>query len=715
MAPPRFVSTPARLYALKAMVATSATLCALLASVAPAVADVLPPQMHTVAGGGSCSGGFVTLISGGTCDGVLATSVPIASARSVAALPDGGFLYIDAGDDLVREVSPLGAVTTVAGNGTTSDAPSGSLAVDSGLDGPVSVAPLSNGAFLITEYNGAVVRLVSPGSPATATITTIAGTGVEGASSNYTSAGPASTVNLSYPTDAQPLPGGGVLIADTYDNVIRLLSAAAPGATITTIAGGGACNDVSSDCDGLAAGAVALDHPDSVSPLQDGSGGYLIAEYDGDAIREVSSTSSSGTFTTVAGQPGDAGYAGDGGPATLAQLSHPEQVTSTAGGGFVIADTGNDVVRQVSASGTISTLAGNGISTFAGDDGNATDASLFGPTAVSPTTDGSFFVADEDNNRNREITLAPLVTIEVSPSSPNGSGGWYVTYPSVTVLTNETDQSPLLNCEQDPGAVPPAFGAIQAGCTFTTPQTIAENGTHTVYAAAQNAIGDQSLPVGVTLEIDVGPPTITCNAGQSFTYGTAAQATATLSDSVSGPAAETLTTPADTFTLGSHTVQFNGDNNAGTYTLANCTYAVTPVVITPTASSRFAAGKSYTTITQLVIDGVPPAGALSITCHGHGCPFASRTISPRACVHGICRLHGATPHDVSLTRLFAHDQLGPGARLTVTVTAPHSLGRVLTFTIRARKRPLLQTECLEPGAKELSACPAPSSKRPKLR
>ena len=198
---------------------------------------------------------------------------PIGAARSVAALPGGGFLYIDASNDLVREVSPDGVVTTVAGDGSSGDAPSGSLAVDSGLDGPVAVAPLPDGGFLITEWGGSVVRMVSPGTPQTATITTIAGTGGRG---NSGLSGPATSMELNYPSDAVPAPGGGVLISDTYNNEIRLLSAAAPGATMTTLAGGGSgCDDASSTCDGVAAGNVELDQPDSVSPLQDGSGGYL--------------------------------------------------------------------------------------------------------------------------------------------------------------------------------------------------------------------------------------------------------------------------------------------------------------------------------------------------------------------------------------------------------------------------------------------------------
>ena len=264
-------------------------------------ADLTPPQIHTVAGGGSCSG---AAIFGAKCDQVAAASVPIDDAKSVVGLPDGSYLFIDAGLDLVREVSPLGVVMTVAGNGTPTDGPDGTIAIDSGLDDPVSVAPLSNGGFLVTEYAGQVVRMVSPGSPGLATITTIAGTGTSASACAESGSGaactelsgPATSIDLDYPSDAEPVAGGGVVIADTYNNEVRLVSAAAPGATLTTIAGGGTCNDATSSCEGIGATGVQLDHPVSVSALQDGSGGYLIDEADADAVREVSAIAPAGTF-----------------------------------------------------------------------------------------------------------------------------------------------------------------------------------------------------------------------------------------------------------------------------------------------------------------------------------------------------------------------------------------------------------------------------------
>lgn len=673
---------------------------------------VAPPQIHTVAGGGLCAGPVtltglpVGVISGGLCDGVSATSVPIANATSVAALPGGGFLYVDDSYDLVREVSPAGTVTTVAGNGTTTDAPDGTLAVDSGLNGPVAVAPLPGGGFLITEYDGSVVRMVSPGTPSTATIATIAGTGTPG---NNGPAGQATSIQLNYPSDAVPTSDGQVLIADTYNDSVRLVSAAAPGATISTIAGGGSCDDATTSCEGQPAAAVALNRPVSVSPIQGGSGGYLIAESDSeqfdDTIREVSQISPSGTFTTVAGTPGGQGYAGDGGPATAAQLNNPEQVVSTADGGFLIADTNNEVIRQVSASGTIATIAGNGVATYAGDGGPATSASLNSPAGVSPTTGGGVLIADADNGAIREITIPAVSTISFSPASPDGYDGWHVTAVRATVSATEGAQ---ISCELDPTAPPPVFAAIlPASCSFTgAGVNITTNGIHTLYAASVNAFGDDELPISAIVKIDTTPPTMSCSGPRSLTIGARhASVTATVVDQTSGPVSSPVSSPADTSTFGPKVATLTGANNAGFTLNIECSYTVVPATLdpSPAIAAKFAANHRYTTLRRLVVSDVPAVAAVNVTCGGKACPFASaRNITGKKCKAKPCiakkRKARGPARSVDLTALFARLRLAVGTRLTVSVTAPNTTGRNWLFTIRAGKDPRDQMSCLAPGS-----------------
>ena len=108
-----------------------------------------------------------------------------------------------------------------------------------------------------------------------------------------------------------------------------------------------------------------------------------------------------GVLTRVAGNS-RAGYSGDGGPATSAQLTDPSGVALDASGNLYIADASNNRVRKVSAAGVITTVAGSDSFGFSGDGGPATSAQLDGPCAVAVDAGGNLYVADTDNNRVRE-------------------------------------------------------------------------------------------------------------------------------------------------------------------------------------------------------------------------------------------------------------------------------------------------------------------------
>ena len=112
-----------------------------------------------------------------------------------------------------------------------------------------------------------------------------------------------------------------------------------------------------------------------------------------------------GVITRVAGT-GTPGNSGDDGPATVAELNFPVGVAVSADGGFLIADTSNNVVRKVSAAGVITRVAGTGTAGNSGDDGTATAAKLNGPFGVAETADGGFLIADSGNNEVRKVVLA---------------------------------------------------------------------------------------------------------------------------------------------------------------------------------------------------------------------------------------------------------------------------------------------------------------------
>jgi hypothetical protein len=129
---------------------------------------------------------------------------------------------------------------------------------------------------------------------------------------------------------------------------------------------------------------------------------------------------------TVAGGP-RSGYAGDGGPAVGARLASPNGVVKDAAGNLYISDAGNHVVRKVDVNGVITTIAGNGTAGFSGDDGPATDAQLREPFGLDIDLAGNLIIADFRNNRIRRVDLTTGVISTIAGNGltgfPVGDGG----------------------------------------------------------------------------------------------------------------------------------------------------------------------------------------------------------------------------------------------------------------------------------------------------
>jgi len=224
----------------------------------------------------------------------------------------------------------------------------------------------------------------------------------------------ATSAELCLPAGVAVDGAGNLYIADSGHNRIRMVCAgkatatirgtacSAPG-VIATIAGNGAPHDSGEQGP---ASAATLNNPTSVAV--DGAGNLYVADTGNNAIRMIASAT--GVITAVAGGGGNSGPLGDGGPANAARLRLPQGVTLDAGGNLFIADTGNHRIRMVSgATGTISTVAGNGFTNmngdggYSGDGGLATGAELNYPHAVAFDAAGNMYIPDMGNNRLREV------------------------------------------------------------------------------------------------------------------------------------------------------------------------------------------------------------------------------------------------------------------------------------------------------------------------
>ena len=179
---------------------------------------------------------------------------------------------------------------------------------------------------------------------------------------------------------------------------------------ITTVAGNGTAGYSG---DGGAATAASLKIPAAVAV--DGSGNVYVADAFNSRIRKVSAA---GIISTIAGT-GIAGFSGDGGAATSANLYFPAGIAVDDSGNVYIADRGNAVIRKVSAAGIITTIAGQG---FGGDGGLATAAWLSRPHGLAIDGSGNIYIADDIDNRIRKISTSGIITTVAGIGSAGYSG-----------------------------------------------------------------------------------------------------------------------------------------------------------------------------------------------------------------------------------------------------------------------------------------------------
>jgi uncharacterized protein (TIGR03437 family) len=190
-------------------------------------------------------------------------------------------------------------------------------------------------------------------------------------------------------------------VIGVYIGSVFAASALSQQYTINTIAGSAGNPGFAGDS-GSAVGSQ-LNFPTGIAV--DKSGNLYIADGLNNRVRKVSG----GVISTVAGN-GTAGYTGDKGPATSAELNNPTAVALDSSGNLYIADSANNVVRMVSSSGTITTFAGDNTVGYSGDMALATGAQLSNPVGVVADSAGNVYIADAGNNVIRQVYSGNIVT-----------------------------------------------------------------------------------------------------------------------------------------------------------------------------------------------------------------------------------------------------------------------------------------------------------------
>jgi hypothetical protein len=152
----------------------------------------------------------------------------------------------------------------------------------------------------------------------------------------------------------------------------------------------------------------------------DGSGNVYISDYSNNRVRKI--TASTGTITTIGGT-GTAGYSGDNGAATAAEIDLPYGIAVDGSGNVYFSDLGNNRVRKISSSGTITTVAGNGTAGYTGDSGVATSAELNQPAGIAVDSVGNIYISDSANHRIRKVAVSGGVITTIVGNGTSGSSG----------------------------------------------------------------------------------------------------------------------------------------------------------------------------------------------------------------------------------------------------------------------------------------------------
>jgi sugar lactone lactonase YvrE len=396
------------------------------------------------------TGGIISAFAGtGICgysgDGGLAASAMLSSVYGIAFDGHGNLLLADQGNNRIRQITPAGIITTIAGNGTFGYFGDGGPATQAMLGAPTSISPDGTGNLYIADSSNYVIRMVDTAG----NIHTVAGNHVGGFSGD---GGSATSAQISFVEGVLADRFGNFYIADTGNLRVRKVDSSG---TINTFAGDGQQGNTGS---GGTATSANIGYPYSlllsagklyigtagniwgmnlstqiiniVAGNANGAGGFsgdgnvatatsfstvwglaagpsgavLVPDSGNNRVRQIAGSTQ--LVSTLAG-----GYIGDGGKATSASLDlYRGHIAFDPAGNMYIADVGDNRVRKVSPAGMITTFAGTGITGYTGDGGPAASATLSTPSAVAADSNGNVFIADAGNTVIRKVDSSDTIT-----------------------------------------------------------------------------------------------------------------------------------------------------------------------------------------------------------------------------------------------------------------------------------------------------------------
>jgi sugar lactone lactonase YvrE len=362
-------------------------------------------------------GGGVTTLAGGGPDAAGSMDGSFADARfsnpqGITADPLGNtpYLYLtDTGNSTLRTLSLSdGSVATLDGTAGLTGTSNGTAAL---FNGPMGLAFGHGGNLYVADTGNATLREI-PGLPEPGPVATYSGTpGSQGAQN-----GPGPAATLRQPRGAVLGASGNLYVADSGNHTIRKI---APGGTVSTLAGTAGSSGF---LDGPGLAGALFNQPTAVAAGVDANGSDIVyvADTGNDAIRKVAAD---GTVSTLAGtgQPGAVDSAS--GPP---QFNRPAGVALDASGNVLVADQGNNTLRQIAAAnGAVTTLAGTAGVKGSADGAAGPEVSFNAPAGLAVAKNGTLYVADYGNHTIRQLAAGQVSTLAGmagNPGSVDGNG-----------------------------------------------------------------------------------------------------------------------------------------------------------------------------------------------------------------------------------------------------------------------------------------------------
>jgi serine/threonine protein kinase, bacterial len=276
--------------------------------------------------------GVVTTLAGGGASGTASgsangtgTNATFSGIYGIAVLPNGNFVVAEQNNNLIRLVTPAGVVTTLAGgNGGTASGSADGTGTNATFSNPRGVAVLPNGNIVVGDYGNHLIRLVTPAG----VVTTLAGGGSAGGTAPGSANGTGTNATFFYPQGVAVLPNGTIVVADSQNNLIRLVT---PAGVVTTLAGnggGGLVNGIGTNAQFAA--------PTGVAVLPNGN--IVACDY---AIRLITPA---GVVTTLAG---GVTFASADGVGTNGTFYIPQGLAVLSNGTIVVADSQSNIIRLI--------------------------------------------------------------------------------------------------------------------------------------------------------------------------------------------------------------------------------------------------------------------------------------------------------------------------------------------------------------------------------